>query len=273
VEGSNPGMEVTTASAPVYDKTNTSRWKFLGVAAFDLTVCNLEKALLDKNPTMQDAPPMPEATKFSGCTCALSYTYNGITYEGGACTSDSWPVPWCMTDGCGIRDSSMDTGYWADCKPFGARATLQEVLMRSGEEGSTEDLDPCELEALRPVENQCRTVASGQQLPNTCTQEKVNELRTFNYYQKLPGFDNVVEADWQGNTGGSYSDAEWSMNEGSCDQCNNDQMKPQCALPAKCNAGIQVPDRFDSSAKSHMMPSYALSSMLLLVTVPLALFF
>ena len=47
------GMEVTTASAPVYDKTNTSRWKFLGVAAFDLTVCNLEKALLDKNPTMQ----------------------------------------------------------------------------------------------------------------------------------------------------------------------------------------------------------------------------
>ena len=47
------GMEVTTASAPVYDKTNTSRWKFLGVAAFDLTVCNLEKDLLDKNPTMQ----------------------------------------------------------------------------------------------------------------------------------------------------------------------------------------------------------------------------
>jgi len=40
---------------------------------------------------------MPEATKFSGCTCALSYTYKDITYEGGACTSDSWPVPWCMT--------------------------------------------------------------------------------------------------------------------------------------------------------------------------------
>ena len=46
-------MEVTTASTPVYDKTNETRWKFLGVAAFDLTVCNLEKALLDKNPTMQ----------------------------------------------------------------------------------------------------------------------------------------------------------------------------------------------------------------------------
>ena len=148
-------------------------------------------------------------------------------------------------------------------------------------------------------------------------------------------------------TGGSFSDAQWSMDEGTCDQCKNDQMKPQCALPARCNQGVpvcvcvclclcvclslwnayihthkhththththihtwmyvcvhtswelcalllfgarwdsppvvlnffawlQVPDRF-SGAGAHMMPEHTLWrqwSMLLLVTMPLALLF
>jgi len=46
-------MEVTTASQAVYDKSDPTRWKFLGVMSIDVTVCNLEEEILKANPTMQ----------------------------------------------------------------------------------------------------------------------------------------------------------------------------------------------------------------------------
>ena len=76
-DGVSQGMNVATAAVPVYDKNETDRWRFLGVMAIDVTVCKLEKKLVDKNADIQKVPALPEETKFPNCKCATSYTYNG----------------------------------------------------------------------------------------------------------------------------------------------------------------------------------------------------
>jgi len=59
----------------------------------------------------------------------------GITQMTAAAAQD-WPVPWCATENCGIptNPDSISTGFWADCKPFGVRAVVEEQLRKSGEE-------------------------------------------------------------------------------------------------------------------------------------------
>ena len=51
-----------------------------GVVGIDITTCNLEKAIFEKNPTIQEPPPWPEDTVFPGCKCAETYSYDGNTY-------------------------------------------------------------------------------------------------------------------------------------------------------------------------------------------------
>jgi len=51
--------------------------------AIDVTVCDIENQIVATNPEVQTPPPMPENTKFSGCKCALSYTYKDKTFKGG----------------------------------------------------------------------------------------------------------------------------------------------------------------------------------------------
>ena len=108
------------------------------------------------DPTVQVLPPLPEETMFSDCKCAESYTYkseDGVkTFSRGECTTMDWPVAWCATENCGIKVGNTDyisTGYWADCKPLGARAVLEQHLKRSGEECANDPVDECELQALR----------------------------------------------------------------------------------------------------------------------------
>jgi len=232
-------MEMTTASVAVYDKTNNDRWIFLGVVGIDVTTCNIEKQLFEANPTIQDTPPWPEETKFTDCRCAESYTYAGQEYSG--CTTADWPVPWCATEGCGIKiaGSSISTGYWADCKPFGVRAELEKLLLQSGEECETAPIDSCEIEALRPEEYRC----NDPEMPVTCNPDALAK----NNWHTLPGMgdesessssSNIKLEDWALNSqsGSSYNDAIWSSDASSCDQCRNEEMRPACALPVVCDA-------------------------------------
>jgi len=273
-DGVTPGMEITTASVPVYDKSNSARWAFLGVLAVDVTVCDIEKKLFETNPDIQNIPSLPEATKFDKCTCALTYTFDDRTYSGGICTTDSWPVAWCMTVNCGIADASMSTGFWADCKPFGVRAVLEGLLLKSGEEGWTSDMDSCELEALRPEGKKCGD-NSVPALDDTCD---VATTATTNYVKKLPGFSSIASTDWVGNAAGSYSETEWGQDEAACDQCKNTLMKPLCALPAQCNEGILVPTRddddddHDMTGTAHSLRWLSYGSVLLLAITLQAIF-
>ena len=55
------------------------------------------------------------------------------------------------------------------------------------------------------------------------------------------GFSSVSDSDWVGNNVGSYNADEWSSSsEGCTKQCENSEMKPQCALPRSCGQGIKV---------------------------------
>lgn len=88
-EGTNFPMEMTTAVAPVYDKTDPSRWKMLGVVGIDITICDLEKQIYEKDNSVQtQLPSKPEDTVIDGCKCAGTFTYEGETYDG--CTSSGW---------------------------------------------------------------------------------------------------------------------------------------------------------------------------------------
>jgi len=261
-DGVSEGQETTTASLPIYDKSDQDRWKFLGVVAIDVMACALELALLDSNPTIQDPPAKPEATKFDGCTCAESYTYNGQQFTGGECTTLDWPVAWCATEGCGIptNPDSISTGFWADCKPFGARAVLEEQLRKSGEECGKDPLPECELEALRPADTKCRGVTAPQsELVVSCEASTVTRLEGYNYRTKLPGFESISESSWKGNTGGSYDSSRWNTDESSCDQCSNTDMQPQCALPPQCGKGVPVPVRAGLAADDAVAGAGALS--------------
>lgn len=146
-EGTNFKMAMTTASVPAYDKSDPNRWKIIGVVGIDVTTCDLEKQLFDANPSIQEAPSYPSESKIPGCMCAPTFTYlkNGQTYS--SCTVDSWPVPWCGTVDCGIKGEGVtDTGYWADCKPWGVRASLEEELLKSGEECPAKLITQCQIQ-------------------------------------------------------------------------------------------------------------------------------
>ena len=86
-------------------------------------------------------------TKFPGCRCAEQYEYTnsqGVTERySGSCTMSDWPFAWCATNNCGIKaeGTSISTGYWADCKPFGSRAELEAELLKVGEECTTKQID------------------------------------------------------------------------------------------------------------------------------------
>lgn len=58
-EGATFPMELTTASQPVYDKSDPNRWKFMGVVGIDVVTCELEKLIYSKNPTINDSPAWP----------------------------------------------------------------------------------------------------------------------------------------------------------------------------------------------------------------------
>ena len=87
-------------------------------------------------------------TQVRDCKCAEKWKYKGDQYSG--CITKDWPFPWCASEGCGMVLDSVSTGYWADCKPFGADATLDSLLMKSGEECDLNAISPGQLEALRP---------------------------------------------------------------------------------------------------------------------------
>ena len=119
-DGVTTGMDVATAGMSVYDKSDANRWKFLGVAAIDVTFCALEQKLVSKNPTIQDSPALPEETKFTGCACATDYSYKsseGKTLEvkDGSCITQDWPVAWCATENCGIPLKNTDSISTGPC--------------------------------------------------------------------------------------------------------------------------------------------------------------
>jgi len=214
-EGTNFKMAMTTASVPTYDKSDPNRWKIIGVVGIDVTTCDLEKQLFDANPSIQEAPSYPSESKIPGCMCAPTFTYlkNGQTYS--SCTVDSWPVPWCGTVDCGIKGEGVtDTGYWADCKPWGVRASLEEELLKSGEECPAKLITQCQIQALRP---------EGLTCPNLgCSSEA--EERANNYFKGLPGAAYRTDSEqtsWSDN--GPYTDRLSKSESGDgCKHCENE---------------------------------------------------
>jgi hypothetical protein len=63
-EGASFPMSMTTASQAVYDKSDPDRWKFLGVVGIDVVTCELEKAMYEGNPQINDKPPWPQDVRF-----------------------------------------------------------------------------------------------------------------------------------------------------------------------------------------------------------------
>ena len=63
-EGASFPMSMTTASQAIYDKSDPNRWKFLGVVGIDVVTCELEKAMYDGNPQINDKPPWPQDVRF-----------------------------------------------------------------------------------------------------------------------------------------------------------------------------------------------------------------
>jgi hypothetical protein len=133
-------------------------------------------------------------TKFPGCKCAQEYEYTnskGVTEQySGSCTMSDWPFAWCATVNCGIKaeGSSISTGYWADCKPFGTRAALETELLMSGEECTNKQIDACEIEALRPLAYRCdaNTATKSEMLnplPASCTAEALANKTAANWAQ------------------------------------------------------------------------------------------
>jgi len=242
-EGTNFKMAMTTASAPVYDKTDPERWKIIGVVGIDVTTCDLEKKLFEANPNIQQAPSYPSESKIPGCMCAEEYTYlkTGNTYK--SCTVDSWPVPWCATRGCGIKGEEVtDTGFWADCKPWGVRASLEAELLKSGEECPAKLINQCQIQALRPTELTCPSLG--------CADEEAERKK--NYFDGLPGAayrTDSQQTSWSSN--GAHTASLGSSESGDgCEHCKNDKMQPQCSLPeGECREG-EVPEVHCQCGKS-----------------------
>ena len=140
---------IASASAPVYDKSRGEPWHMVGVAATDATVCDLYEAAPDP------PPPVWPSTTVGGCTCAREFKYKGKTYSG--CTMDDWSVPWCATEDCGAcNTASISTQCWDDCSPSGAKAQVEdELLRRANKDCSDSKLNNCALEVLRGDEGSC----------------------------------------------------------------------------------------------------------------------
>ena len=226
-EGANFPMRMTTAAVPIYDKRDSSRWKFLGVAGIDVTTCDIERQLVAANPTIQNCPPEPRDSLVDKCKCASEWEYKGKKYQG--CTKLDWPYEWCATEGCGIPLDTTSTGYWADCKPFGASAVLEDMLMQSGEECSLRPLEAAALQALRPPEFQCDITVDASAL---------QAEKSSNFHNGLPAANitslSAGTADWAQNSGGVWSETEWSTDTQGCDQCKSTNMQPACAKPSTC---------------------------------------
>lgn len=98
-------------------------------------------------------------TKFPDCKCAKEFTYKNakgvVEKYSDTCTTSDWANPWCATVNCGLKSTSVSTGFWADCKPYGTRAELENEFVKSGEECISKAMDACEIEALRPIAYRC----------------------------------------------------------------------------------------------------------------------
>merc|ERR1719409_464551 len=233
-EGANFPMRMTTASVPVYDKTtDPNRWRFLGVAGIDVTTCDMVKTLHNDNPGIQNCPDGQRDTVLSDCKCAETWEYKGNQYRG--CTTQDWPLPWCASDGCGMKLDSVSTGYWADCKPFGANATLDSLLMKSGEECDLNALSANQLEALRPPDYRCATGTPAAEVEQESASNFLNTT-TKTIEIPAPGFPStLVSSDWALNPGtGGDLEAQWSTDTSGCDQCGSTAMRPACARPSSC---------------------------------------
>ncbi|KAH8050686.1 glutathione transferase [Aureococcus anophagefferens] len=100
-------------------------WTFLGVAAADVPLCELE-ALSGYTDDGGDVAANPTQ---QGCACEEgSYEYDGRTFEG--CTSYDWSVPWCGTTNCGICDDLVSTGCWDECEDSGTVRGKMEAYLR-----------------------------------------------------------------------------------------------------------------------------------------------
>jgi uncharacterized protein YegL len=235
-EGANFPMRMTTASVPVYDKTtDPSRWRFLGVAGIDVTTCDMVKTLHGDNPSIQNCPVGQRDTVVRDCKCAEKWKYKGDQYSG--CITKDWPFPWCASEGCGMVLDSVSTGYWADCKPFGADATLDSLLMKSGEECDLNAISPGQLEALRPPDYRC-ALTGGSFAAEVQQESASNFLNTATKTIEIPapGFPaTVVTSDWSLNPGtGGDLETQWSTDTSECDQCASTAMRPACAKPSSC---------------------------------------
>ncbi|KAK7230197.1 glutathione S-transferase [Aureococcus anophagefferens] len=115
---------VASAVAPIFDK-RADPWTFLGVAAADVPLCELE-ALSGYTDDGGDVAANPTQ---QGCACEEgSYEYDGRTFEG--CTSYDWSVPWCGTTNCGICDDLVSTGCWDECEDSGTVRGKMEAYLR-----------------------------------------------------------------------------------------------------------------------------------------------
>ena len=240
-EGANFPMRMTTASTPVYDKTtDPTRWRLLGVAGIDVTTCDIIKNLYVANPTIQNCPPEPRPTVIKGCRCASDWEYKGKTYKG--CTTDDWPFPWCASVECGMPLDSVSTKFWADCQPFGANATLESMLMESGEDCSTDPISDEALEALRRPAYRCSSASSSSA---TVSQEMASNFLNGTTSPEITASSfpaSVSNADWALNPAGASADlsTQWSTDTTGCDQCRADsKMVPTCAKPSTCPAATE----------------------------------
>jgi len=282
-EGASFPMFMTTASQAVYDKSDPNRWKFLGVVGIDVVTCELEKAMYAEAPQINDKPPWPMDTRFPNCKCAKDYTYKNakgvVEKYSSTCTTSDWANPWCATVNCGLKSTGVSTGYWADCKPYGTRAELENEIIKSGEECINTLMDACEIEALRPMEYRCDADPVTKPLmlnplPASCTAEVLANKTAANV-QQIPGFpadgkdsDASAESKWAANPASeqAYTDtthAKWSSDTSQCDQCKNTEMRPQCALPKKCGPTIPPSSFMGRSTAAKLGPLSVLSMCLL----------
>ena len=236
-EGRNLPMLMTTATVPVYDKADASNWKMLGVVGIDVTTCDLEQELYEQNKAHFDTEVFPPDTVIAGCSCVQeSWTYESQEgkVESKGCSDVEWHTRWCATDNCGLPASTVSTGHWADCKPLTARAALEELFIKSGEECSTASTPDCSIEALRPRSPNdltCGRCASN----STLAAERASNYHQTGIPAKLSGVSK--ESDWATNTickGSSCKGAHRSVDMDACDQCANSNMQPACAVPTTC---------------------------------------
>jgi hypothetical protein len=236
-----------------------------GVMGIDFATCDLEYRLYQSNPGIEQQPAWPEETKFPGCKCAEKFVYKGQEYS--ECIEQDWSVAWCGTVDCGIQAPTVtDTGWWADCKPFGVRAELENLLLASGQECKLELMNECQIEALRSEGSKCSRSGS------TCPKTKVDAEEAANFFNGLSGSQfrsDTSQSSWASNAGPTELDPTLSDSADSCPICENEQMRPQCAVPKRCGkSGLPIENRERKSQAGSMVVGrlhLILSSLLLAV--------